>query len=108
MRSLPVPDRSLPYIEIRRELRTEDLEVTYPSGDSYDLTLEETRLVLMQLGVPELKREKALDKVWNFYAIKIHLQQDYRYETLEPPRYPELGGRPLEPWAWVIEPGRTK
>ena len=111
MRFLPPIDRTFPWVEIRRELATEDLEITVPSGDTFDLTLEEVRLYLKQLGIPDLKAEKALDKVWNFYAIRLHMLEGRNYlpETLEPPQYPEaIGPRPLEAYGWVIESGRTK
>lgn len=94
------------WIELRREIRDEDLTVTVPTGDSYVLTLAEVRLYLKQLKVPELRAEKALDKVWNFYAIRLHLseEKDYLPETLKPPQYPEvLGPRPLDPVKWIIE-----
>lgn len=110
MKHKPPIDRSFAYVELRREVGQEDIEVTVPSRDTYDLTLEETRLYLLQLGVPELRREKALDCLWNFYAIKLHLDGDeYPFETLEAPSYPEtVGSRPLEELAWVIEQGRVK
>lgn len=112
MRYKPPIDRTFPWVEIRRELATEDLEVTIPGGDTFDLSLEEVRLYLKQLGVPELKAEKALDKVWNFYAIRFHLmigEKQYLPETLEPTQYPEvISPRPLEQFAWIIESGRTK
>lgn len=94
---------------MRREIHSEDVEVTLPTGDSYDLSLEETRLYLTQLGVPFLRGDKALDKLWNFYAIRLHLDGDeYRAETIEAPQYPEVGGpRPLEEHAWIIESGRV-
>lgn len=107
---MPPIDRTFAYVELRREVGLDDVEVMVPTGDSFDLSLEEARLYLLQLGIPELKREKALDKLWNFYAIKLHLVDDeYRVETLDPPRYPEvIGPRPLEDLAWTIEAGRVK
>lgn len=100
--------RPFAYIELRREVGMDDVEVTIPTGDSFDLTLEEARLYLIQLFVPTIKAEKALDKLWNFYAIKLHLDGDeYMPETLPPPQYPETtGARPLDEFAWVIERGR--
>lgn len=106
----PTIDRSFAYVELRREVGSDDVEITLPTGDSYDCTLEEARLYLLQLGFPELRREKALDRLWNFYAIRLHNDGDeYRIETLEAPRYPEVvGPRPLEDFAWAIEAGRVK
>lgn len=107
---MPPIDRTFAFVELRREIGLDDVDVTVPGGDSFDLTLEEARLYLLQLGVPELRREKALDKLWNFYAIRLHLIDDeYRVETLDPPQYPEvIGPRPLEGMSWAIEPGRLK
>lgn len=109
MKVWPTLDRRFAYLELRREVGMDDVEFTTPDGNTYDLTLQEARLYLLQMGVPELKREKALDKLWNFYAIKIHLDGDeYRVETLEPPQYPEVTSpRPLEDFSWVIEAGRV-
>lgn len=99
----PPHDRTTPYIEIRREVGLDDLEVTYPDGNSYDLSLEEMRLLLVQLGVKPRVAEKALDVVWNFYALRLDLVNQ-TYTTLEPPSYPEtMGPRPLEEFAWVFE-----
>jgi len=109
MRYTPPIDRTIPYVELRREVLTDDIEITVPSGDSYDCTLDEAKLYLLQLGAPELRREKAIDWVWNLYAVRFHLDSEYQIEILKAPQYPEVAGpRPLEEFAWVIEPGRVK
>lgn len=91
-------------------MRLDTLEVTVPTGDSYELTLEEMRLYFHQLGFPQLVGERALDRVWNFYAIRLYQEhEDYRIETLEPPQYPDVAAvRPLDAYAWVIERERLK
>lgn len=107
---LPPINRNFPYIELRKEVGSEDIEISLPTGDSFECTLEQTKLYLLQQGYPELRREKALDWLWNFYAIRFHNHlQDYKIETLEAPTYPDVTGpRPLEDISWIIEPGRVK
>lgn len=108
-KEMPTIDRTFAYVELRREMATEDIEVKTPEDYSYDLSPEQTRLYLLQLGIPVLKREKALDKLWNFYAIRIDLQDDgeYRVTTLDPPTYPDvMGSRPLDGMEWVIGSGK--
>jgi len=110
MKFAPTIDRTFVWVELRKEIGCDDIEITIPTGDTFDCTLAETKLYLLQLGFPELRREKALDQLWNFYAIKFYNDgNQFRTETLEPPQYPEVvGARPLEDLGWIIESGRVK
>ena len=93
----------------------DDVEVTVPSGDTYDLTLEQARLYLVRLFVPidepkKVRAEKVLDQLWNSYALRLEIDpsRNYPTEVLEAPQYPEAGGpRPLEEHGWIIESGKT-
>lgn len=97
----------IPYIEVRREPHEHEyLDITYPNGDSYNVSLEEMHLLLFQLKVPRLKAEKFLDQVWNFYALRIDLKT-ITWEILPAPRYPDTPGvRPLDAYSWIIESGK--
>lgn len=89
-------------------MRSEDVEVTYPNGDTFDLNLEEAKLLLHRFGIPKLRIDKIIDKLWNFYAIRLEVSGDFPIVTLPAQEYPDQGARPLEQYDWVFGPGKVR
>ena len=90
------------WLKLVREVRDDQVTVFYPNNDSYELTQERTLLLLKQFGVEQLKAEKALDLLWNFYAVRVEVPSGTSL-TMEAPQYPEtLAPRPLDPVSWIL------
>jgi hypothetical protein len=74
----PPLDLTIRFLKLYRSYRSSEIEIVYPNGDSYILNLEETRIFFKGMRIKDRIAEKALDLLWNSYALQFDLQrQEY-------------------------------
>lgn len=68
------------WIVLKREPKSPILIVAFENGDSFEMDPDEVKRFLELYGMPE--GVGIIDYVWNFYAAKLHMLEDWRIESL--------------------------
>jgi len=83
-RLIPKPDLMVRRLRLFREPNDDFIEMVFPNGDSYQMTLSEVRIYFRTLRSDSLIVDRWLDYLWNVYGVSIDLVK----ETCEPIKNP--------------------
>ncbi len=102
LRLTPNYDPSVTSLRFYRGFRELDLKVCYPNGDTYLIEPDEARRLLRRWKLSPYDIDRAIDAVWNCYAIELDLTRGL-WEPIEPePEDTWSGIGPLDRFRWIL------